>query len=305
MKALILDPGKLESCQPITCSRSLAEFPVANLPLAEHQLLRLRKVGFEVSESADSPGRALQLFLSGDSWISDKLLEELADISTPVAVTNHTGHALAWISSSQEPCGDAPALTADEFTFQILYPWDLLRLSEILVPDSIQESRALAKPDGVTVDGRLVVGSNTRFLPGVYIEGDVVIGDDCKIGPNCYIRGRTSIGNNCRVGQAVEIKNSVVLSNTAIGHLSYCGDSVVGEKVNFGAGTIIANFRHDGGNHRSMVGDQLLDTGRRKFGAIIGDGVHTAIHTSIYPGRKLWPGVSTLPGQVVKQDLVN
>jgi len=304
MKALILDPGKLESCQPITCSRSLAEFPLANLTLAEHQLLRLRKAGFKVSESADSSVGALRLFLSGDSWLSDSLLEELAAKSTPVAVTNHTGDPLAWISSSQEPCGNAPALTADESTFQILYPWDLLRLSEILVPDSIQESRALAKPYGVAVDGRLVVGSNTRFLPGVYIEGDVVIGNDCKIGPNCYIRGRTSIGNNCRVGQAVEIKNSVVLSNTAIGHLSYCGDSIVGEKVNFGAGTIIANFRHDGGNHKSMVGDHLLDTGRRKFGAVIGDGVHTGIHTSIYPGRKLWPGVSTLPGQVVKQDLV-
>ena len=64
---------------------------------------------------------------------------------------------------------------------------------------------------------------------------------------------------------------------------------MLGEKVNFGAGTTTSNLRHDGKNHRSMVHGVLIDTGRRKFGTIIGDGVHTGINTSIYPGRKLWP----------------
>ena len=98
-------------------------------------------------------------------------------------------------------------------------------------------------------------------------------------------------------------KNSLILSRTNVGHLSYVGDSVIGEAVNFGAGTIISNFRHDGKNHRSMVAGELLDTGRRKFGAIVGDHVHTGIHTSIYPGRKLWPHTSTRPGEIVQHDL--
>lgn len=93
------------------------------------------------------------------------------------------------------------------------------------------------------------------------------------------------------------------MAKTSVGHLSYCGDSVVGTGVNFGAGTITANFRHDGANHSSMLAGQLVDTGRRKFGAVIGDGVHTGIHTSIYPGRKIWPGVSTRPGDIVNKDL--
>jgi bifunctional UDP-N-acetylglucosamine pyrophosphorylase/glucosamine-1-phosphate N-acetyltransferase len=101
----------------------------------------------------------------------------------------------------------------------------------------------------------------------------------------------------------VEIKNSLVMRGSSIGHLSYCGDSIVGEGVNFGAGTITANFRHDGGNHRSVVGGELVDTGRRKFGAVLGDHVHTGIHTSIYPGRKLWPKASTRPGDVVRRDI--
>jgi bifunctional UDP-N-acetylglucosamine pyrophosphorylase/glucosamine-1-phosphate N-acetyltransferase len=154
------------------------------------------------------------------------------------------------------------------------------------------------------VDGRLQVGKGTKILPGVVIEGDVIIGDHCKVGPNCYIRGSTSIGDKCHVGQAVEIKNSILLPGTNVGHLSYLGDSILGEKVNFGAGTITSNLRHDGGAHRSPVAGRMADTGRRKLGAIVGDGVHTGIHTSLYPGRKLWPKTSTLPGAIVDKDIV-
>ena len=145
-------------------------------------------------------------------------------------------------------------------------------------------------------------GPGTRILPGVFIEGNVVIGSNCRIGPNCYIRGNTSIGNGCIIGQSVEIKNCLVLSKTNICHLSYVGDSVLGENVNLGAGTTTSNLRHDGKNHRSMVDGVLIDTGRFKLGAIIGDGVHTGINTSIYPGRKLWPGTTTRPGEIVQHD---
>jgi len=73
--------------------------------------------------------------------------------------------------------------------------------------------------------------------------------------------------------------------------------------TNLGAGTITANLRHDGRNHSSSVAGELLDTGRRKLGVIIGDNVHTGIHTSIYPGRKIWPEKSTLPGEIVRKDI--
>jgi bifunctional UDP-N-acetylglucosamine pyrophosphorylase/glucosamine-1-phosphate N-acetyltransferase len=102
----------------------------------------------------------------------------------------------------------------------------------------------------------------------------------------------------------VEIKNCLILSGSNVGHLSYVGDSVLGENVNFGAGTTTSNLRHDGKNHRSMIDGILVDTGRRKFGTIVGDGVHTGIHTSIYPGRKFWPGTTTLPGAIVQHDVV-
>ncbi len=183
------------------------------------------------------------------------------------------------------------------------YPWDLLALNESVV-GAISEDEILGEIHSLAVvEGFLKLGEGSRILPGVFIEGNVVIGADCRIGPNCYIRGNTSIGNNCHIGQSVEIKNSVILGGTNVGHLSYVGDSILGEKVNLGAGTIVSNYRHDGGNHRSMTPSGLVDTGRRKFGAIIGDGVHTGIGTKIYPGRKIWPGMSTLPGDIVRADL--
>ena len=144
-----------------------------------------------------------------------------------------------------------------------------------------------------------------RSLPGVVIEGDVIIGEDCKIGPNCYLRGATSIGDRCHVGQAVEIKNSILMDGTNVGHLSYVGDSILGRRVNLGAGTLTSNLRHDGRNHRTLVAGELVDTGRRKFGTVVGDGVHTGIHTSIYPGRKLATGATTRPGDIVRNDLLS
>jgi bifunctional UDP-N-acetylglucosamine pyrophosphorylase/glucosamine-1-phosphate N-acetyltransferase len=185
---------------------------------------------------------------------------------------------------------------------KVTHPWDLLDLNIELI-ETITE---WSDNSGVQMaqDSAVVYGEGTRILPGVYIEGKVVIGKNCKIGPNCYLRGSTSIGDDCHVGNAVELKNSVLMPGTNVGHLSYVGDSVLGCKVNFGAGTITSNLRHDGANHRSLVDGELIDTGRRKFGTIVGHGGHTGINTSIYPGRKIGANLSTLPGQVVTHDLI-
>src|SRR3989338_3290353 len=121
--------------------------------------------------------------------------------------------------------------------------------------------------------------------------------------PNCYIRAFSSIGNNCRIGNAVEVKNSIVMDNTHIGHLSYVGDSVIGENVNLGAGFIVANLRHDNETVKSVVKEELISTGRRKFGTIIAENVKTGIRTSVYHGRKIWPNKTTLPGEIVKRDI--
>lgn len=196
----------------------------------------------------------------------------------------------------------APTILAlDPGSFRIRHPWDLLAMNEKLVGE-LDENRIVGTVRaGATLDGFVHLGHGSVILPGVYIEGNVIIGKDCKIGPNCYIRGNTSIGDRCHIGQAVEIKNSLIGTKVSIGHLSYAGDSVISDNVNFGAGTIISNLRHDGRNHRWLENQAFVDTGRRKFGAIIGENVHTGIHTAIYPGRSLSAGSVTLPGEIVSR----
>ena len=181
------------------------------------------------------------------------------------------------------------------------YPWDLIEANNVLVSEIKNDIKGKVEKN-VIVKGKLKAGKGTEILSGTYIKGNVIIGENCLIGPNCYLRGNTSIGNGCHIGQAVEIKNSVIMDNAKVPHLSYIGDSVIGENSNLGAGTITANLKHDNKNVRSVVKGKIVDTGRRKFGTIIADDVHTGINTTIYPGRKIWPGVSTLPGEIIDKD---
>jgi bifunctional UDP-N-acetylglucosamine pyrophosphorylase/glucosamine-1-phosphate N-acetyltransferase len=181
------------------------------------------------------------------------------------------------------------------------YPWDLIEANSVLVSEMKNDIKGKVEKN-VIVKGKLKAGKGTKILSGTYIKGNVIIGENCLIGPNCYLRGNTSIGNGCHIGQAVEIKNSIIMDNAKVPHLSYIGDSVIGKNSNLGAGTITANLKHDNENVRSVVKGKIVDTGRRKLGTIIADDVHTGINTTIYPGRKIWPGVSTLPGEIIDKD---
>lgn len=201
---------------------------------------------------------------------------------------------------------DIRVITADDYWLPITYPWSLLRANACLT-DRIKQD---IHPDacieaGATLKGEVIVGAGTVIKSGVYIEGPVVIGRESVIGPNCYLRPGTTVGDHCHIGQSVEIKNSIIGDRTNVAHLSYVGDSVLGEGVNFGAGTITANLRHDGRTIKSQVGEQVVDSGLPKLGVIVGDGAKTGVHTSLYPGVKLGPGTTTLPGDVVKRDLSN
>jgi bifunctional UDP-N-acetylglucosamine pyrophosphorylase/glucosamine-1-phosphate N-acetyltransferase len=122
----------------------------------------------------------------------------------------------------------------------------------------------------------------------------VVIGRGCDIGPNSYIRPATAIGDGCRIGAFVEVKNSIIMEGTKIPHHNYVGDSVIGQGGNLGAGTKIANVRLD----RKVISVAGIDTGRRKLGAILGDGVETGINASINTGSLIGNGVFIGPGTV-------
>jgi len=178
-------------------------------------------------------------------------------------------------------------------------PWDLLEANRILMAD------LEAKNDGeiserATVIGNIQVGKGSRIEAGSYIIGPAIIGDDCEIGPNAYIRPSTSVGNGCKVGSAVEVKNSIVMDMTKIPHLSYVGDSVIGERCNFGAGTKVANLRLDEKDVQVIVDGKKVSSGRRKLGVIMGDDVKTGINASIDVGTIIGEDTMIGMGAVVR-----
>jgi UDP-N-acetylglucosamine diphosphorylase/glucosamine-1-phosphate N-acetyltransferase len=174
-------------------------------------------------------------------------------------------------------------------------PWDLLGANETMMA-TMADARGGMIEEGVTIHGPLALGEGSVIKSGTYIEGPCVIGKNCRIGPHTYIRGATAIGDGCHIGHSTEIKNSIVLSGTNLPHFNYLGDSVVGSGCNFGAGTKVANLRHDRANVR-VAGK---DTGRKKFGAIIGDNVQLGINCSVNVGAIVGSGVKVAPHQLVE-----
>jgi bifunctional UDP-N-acetylglucosamine pyrophosphorylase/glucosamine-1-phosphate N-acetyltransferase len=169
-------------------------------------------------------------------------------------------------------------------------PWDLLEANEILLKEYAEGYLVEGEvEDKATVKPPLRLGKGSILRAGTYIEGPVVIGENCDIGPNSYVRPFTSIGEKCRVGNACEIKNSIIMRNTHIPHLSYVGDSIIGENVNFGAGTITANLRLDEKPVYVTVKGERVNSRRKKLGSLVGDNVKTGIGVTIMPGVTIGP----------------
>lgn len=158
-------------------------------------------------------------------------------------------------------------------------PWDLLGVHEEMMKEIAPEHLGVIE-EGVFIRGDVQIGPETVIMSGSYLEGPCIIGSGCKIGPHAYIRPGTAIGNNCHIGHSSEIKNSIIMDSTNVPHFSYVGDSIIGSGCNLGAGTKIANLRHDKGN--IIIGG--TNTRRRKFGAVIGDDVLFGINCSVNVG---------------------
>ena len=176
-------------------------------------------------------------------------------------------------------------------------PWDLLEANDWALKR--MEHKVYGNVEkGAHLIGRVTVAETARIRSGAYIEGPTFIDEGSDIGPNCFIRPCTSIGKNVRVGNACEVKNSIIMDGTHVGHLSYVGDSILGERCNLAAGTITANLRLDDGSVKMLVKGKVVDTGRRKLGAILGDNVKTGIHALLMPGVKVgensWVGANLI-----------
>jgi bifunctional UDP-N-acetylglucosamine pyrophosphorylase/glucosamine-1-phosphate N-acetyltransferase len=192
-------------------------------------------------------------------------------------------------------------IPADDW-FDIGRPWDLLEANRWALSRMTPRINGMIE-DSVHLIGLVTIARGARVRSGAYVEGPAFIGQDSDIGPNCFIRPYTHIGGHVHIGNACEVKNSIIMDKTKIGHLSYVGDSVICEECNFGAGTVIANYRFDAEPVKMMVKDEVLDTGEVKLGVFLGDNVKTGINATLMPGVKIGNNCWIGPNVVVYRDI--
>jgi NDP-sugar pyrophosphorylase family protein len=144
------------------------------------------------------------------------------------------------------------------------------------------------------------IGEGTVVEPGVFIKAPALIGRHCEIRHGAYIRGNVIVGDHAVVGHTTEVKNSILLNHAQAPHFAYVGDSVLGCRVNLGAGTKLANLKIVEGNVHVRVNGQVYDTGLRKFGALVGDDVQIGCNTVTSPGTILSPGCLVHPNTTPK-----
>ena len=301
MQACLLPPRNPAFCSPITSNRDLGACLIANLPMKDLLTAELTRGGIEIIPIADANPRTLWIPI--DNWIEIGALVMLGRNPNPARLFDAEDNVLAWRGfEDPERCTDRIVTTAD--CFPVRYPWDLLRMNEEVLA-MMDETSLLGEVSPLaTINGCVRLGKGSRILPGTVIEGPVLIGPNSQIGPNAYIRGATSIGANCFVGNGAEVKNSIIYNNSYISRQCYVGDSIICTHVTLGAGTSTENHRHDGRHHSSFIQGKSVNTGRLKFGAIVGDGVKTGVNTSIEAGIKIGVARTTKPGSYISQDLL-
>ena len=150
--------------------------------------------------------------------------------------------------------------------------------------------------DGVAfIDGNVFIGEGTVVEDGAMIKGPTIIGRNCQVRHNAYIRGDVIISDGCVIGNSSELKNALLFNHCQVPHFNYVGDSILGCKAHLGAGVKISNFKLDGTNIRVEIDGQLVDTGLRKFGALLGDRTDVGCNAVLNPGSIIGRGSVIYP----------
>jgi UDP-N-acetylglucosamine diphosphorylase / glucose-1-phosphate thymidylyltransferase / UDP-N-acetylgalactosamine diphosphorylase / glucosamine-1-phosphate N-acetyltransferase / galactosamine-1-phosphate N-acetyltransferase len=164
--------------------------------------------------------------------------------------------------------------------------WEVLkRLHDFLIAQTKSFHEATIDPRAILINpSEISIGRGSVVEAGAYIKGPCIIGEECEVRSGAYIRGDFLAGDRCVIGHGTEIKNTIFLDQAHAGHFAYIGDSILGNRVNLGAGTKCANLRLDRKNISISHEEARIETGLRKMGAIFGDEAQTGCNCVTNPG---------------------
>lgn len=175
------------------------------------------------------------------------------------------------------------------------FAWEALKKIESYIAANLKPELR-NKCEGVAYIGdNVFIGEGTIVEDGVMIKGPAIIGRNCHIRHNAYLRENVILGDGCVVGNSTEIKNSLFFNNAGAPHFNYIGDSILGHKAHLGAGVKISNIKLFSGNIAVKMDGKKVDTGLRKFGALLGDGAEIGCNAVLNPGSIVGPGAVIYP----------
>jgi bifunctional UDP-N-acetylglucosamine pyrophosphorylase/glucosamine-1-phosphate N-acetyltransferase len=187
-------------------------------------------------------------------------------------------------------------------------PADILTANQIMLERKFkaQDGRIVCESKNVHPSAKIYaptyIGPNVRVLENAVIRSSY-IDEGATIGTNALVRDYSYIGRKATIGFTSEVARSVVMDETAIGHLAYVGDSIIGQRCEIGAGVITSNMRFDRKNVKVMISNKLADTGLDKFGAVIGDDAQIGVNVTIYPGRTIGAAAWIYPNVAIAQNI--
>jgi NDP-sugar pyrophosphorylase family protein len=174
-------------------------------------------------------------------------------------------------------------------------PWDWLGQIGPALAAHTFDSKPPRVPPGVALEGFVHLGEGVTLPAYATIIGPAWIGAGTQIRPGAFIRGNVITGERCILGNASEFKNCLLLDGVQAPHFNYVGDSVLGNKAHLGAGAICSNLRLDQKSVIIPTPEGPVDTGLKKFGAIVGDGAEVGCNAVLNPGTLLGPRSLVMP----------
>ena len=169
---------------------------------------------------------------------------------------------------------------AGTYLAQFEYPWQALSG----IKNLITELGSRLGEEYTEVSPMVWVHKTATVAPTAYLGAPCIIGANSEVRHCAFIRGSALVGEKCVVGNSTELKNVILFDNVQVPHYNYVGDSILGYKAHMGAGSVTSNVKSDRTLVAVRCGDERIDTGLKKFGAMLGDGVEVGCNSVLNPG---------------------
>ena len=179
----------------------------------------------------------------------------------------------------------------------LTYPWEVLPLIGEFI---LGLGETLSPEDYERREGNVWIARSAKLYPNIYIAGPTIIGPDTEVRPGAFIRGNALIGAGCVVGNSTEIKNAILFDGAQAPHYNYIGDSILGYKAHTCAGAITSNLKQDHSAVSILFDGERVNTGMRKFGAMLGDHAEVGCGSVLNPGTVVGRGARIYPLSMVR-----